>query len=287
MYKKAGWKIALIIIIVGTGFSSCFRRLVGWCPAGRSKEEGKPVPSEDLKGGLTIVLSVNNPDKRDNVIEVLNKRVNSYGFKDVYITALGEAQIQVRAPVESPGLKDLLLSTGTLEFRAEATDEEYRDYDKIREKAAASDRPIPRPQAGLIVQENEQGRRGKPYLLLHSKVEFTAQDFTDFYATTQKNNPAVGFRLSSSAAPRFAELTRKLSKEYGMENGRLAVFVNGKFESAPVVQSVITHSGVVTFGDTGDIADAYVKQNELLIALRSGALQTPVTLESEIKTPPP
>ncbi len=294
MYEKVGWKIVLIILIVGCALYFMFPPFSGMVPGWMEKalfgawpqSKGKLVLGEDLKGGLTIVLSVNNPDKRDSVIEVLNRRVNSSGLKEVYITALGEGQIQVRAPAESPGLKDLLLSTGTLEFRAEATDEEYRDYDKIREKAAASDRPIPRPQAGLIVQENERGRGGRRYLLLHSKVEFAAQDFADFYPTIQKNNPVVGFRLSSPAAPRFAELTRKLSKEYGTENGKLAVFVNGKFESAPVVQSVITHSGIVTFGDTGDIEDAYKKQKELLIALRSGALQTPITFESEIKTGP-
>ncbi len=294
MYEKVGWKIVLIILIVGCALYFMFPPFSGMVPGWMEKalfgawpqSKGKLVLGEDLKGGLTIVLGVNNPDKRDSVIEVLNRRVNSSGLKEVYITALGEGQIQVRAPAESPGLKGMLLSTGTLEFRAEATDEEYRDYDKIREKAAASDRPIPRPQAGLIVHENERGRGPRRYLLLHSKVEFTAQDFTEFYPTIQKNNPVVGFRLSSPAAPRFAELTRKLSKEYGTENGKLAVFVNGKFESAPVVQSVITHSGIVTFGDTGDIEDAYKKQNELLIALRSGALQTPITFESEIRTGP-
>ena len=294
MYEKVGWKIVLIILIVGCALYFMFPPFSGMVPGWLERalfgawpqSKGKLVLGEDLKGGLTIVLSVNNPDKRDSVIEVLNRRMNASGLKEVYITALGEGQIQVRAPAESPGLKDMLLSTGTLEFRAEATDEEYRDYDKIREKAAASDRPIPRPQAGLIVQENERGRGGRRYLLLHSKVEFAAQDFADFYPTIQKNNPVVGFRLSSPAAPRFAELTRKLSKEYGTENGRLAVFVNGKFESAPSVKDVITHSGIVTFGDTGDIEDAYKKQNELLIALRSGALQTPITFESEIKTGP-
>ncbi len=294
MYEKVGWKIVLIILIIGCALYFMFPPFSGMVPGWLERalfgawpqSKGKLVLGEDLKGGLTIVLSVNNPDKRDSVIEVLNRRMNASGLKEVYITALGEGQIQVRAPAESPGLKDLLLSTGTLEFRAEATDEEYRDYDKIREKAVASDRPIPRPQAGLIVQENERGRGGRRYLLLHSKVEFAAQDFADFYPTIQKNNPVVGFRLSSPAAPRFAELTRKLSKEYGTENGRLAVFVNGKFESAPSVKDVITHSGIVTFGDTGDIEDAYKKQNELLIALRSGALQTPITFESEIKTGP-
>jgi protein-export membrane protein SecD/preprotein translocase SecF subunit len=292
MYEKVGWKIVLIIIIVGAAFFFMFPPFSGIVPGWMERglfgvwpqEKGKLVLGEDLKGGLTMVLSVTDAKRRDEVIEVLNKRVNSSGLKEVYISALGEKQIQVRAPAESPGLRDLLMSTGTLEFRAEAPLEEYEVYDKRLKAAEAEGREPPSPQPGFMVV-NVPGRNRRSYLLLDEKVKFTARDFADFYPATEDNRPAVGFTLSASAGPRFAELTRKL---YEDNKARLAVFTNGEFESAPSVNSLITHRGVISFGrgPTTKIEEIYKKQKELLIALQSGALQTPITFESEIKTGP-
>ncbi|RKY23308.1 MAG: protein translocase subunit SecD, partial [Planctomycetota bacterium] len=292
MYEKVGWKIVLIIIIVGASFYFMFPPFGGMVPGWMERalfgvwpqEKGKLILGEDLKGGLTMVLSVTDAKRRDEVIEVLNKRVNSSGLKEVYISALGEKQIQVRAPAESPGLRDLLMNTGTLEFRAEAPLEEYEAYDERLKAAEAEGREPPSPQPGFMVV-NVKGRNGRPYLLLDEKVKFTARDFADFYPATQDNKPAVGFTLSSSAGPRFAELTRKLCED---NHARLAVFINGEFESAPSVKSPITHRGFISFGSgpATTTKELYKKQNELLTALRSGALQTPITFESEIKTGP-
>lgn len=293
MYEKVGWKIALIILVIGTAFLFTFPPFDGMVPAWMEKvvfgvwpqAKGKLVLGEDLKGGLTMVLSVTNPTERDNVIDVLNRRVNASGLKEVFVSALGDRQLQVRAPAESPGLRDLLMTTGTLEFRKEATEDDYRKYDGIREAAAKAGQPLPPPMSGFMAVENTPGRAGRRYLFLYSRVELTAKDFADFYSTYDENRPVVGFTLASDSAAKFSAVTRELYEEYGNEHGRLAVFVNGALESAPLVNSVISNRGIVTLGGS-DIEALGKKQRELLIALKSGALQTPITFESEIKTGP-
>jgi SecD/SecF fusion protein len=301
MYEKVGWKIVLIIVIVGMAFFFMFPPFGGMIPPGLQKvvfgkwppAEGKLLLGEDLKGGLTMVMSVPNASQRDDVMEVLNRRVNSSGLKEIYVSALGDRQIQVRAPAEAPGLKELLKSAGTLEFRSEAPEREYVKYDESR-KTARNTKVAPPPPSGFMLVEGKDpegnpilGLGNRLYLLLYSEVQFQASDFIDFKVTTYEGKPAVGFSLAVSSAPRFAAMTEGLinETEYGKDHGKLAVFVNGAFESAPRVNNVISDNGVITLGGT-DVTELDKKAKNLQISLQSGALNTPIALESEISTGP-
>jgi SecD/SecF fusion protein len=302
MYETVGWKIVLIILIVGTAFIFMWPPFPGMVPdwmAGKifgwPSTEKRLQLGEDLQGGLTMVMSVPNATDRDNVMEVLGRRVNSSGLKEIYITALGDRQIQVRAPADVPGLKEMLLTAGTLDFYSEAPKAKYEEYNRLREAAKAANLPTPPPPSGLMVVDKD--RDGKPlqglgetepYLLLNAQAEFTAKDFVNFSLGADENGkPAVDFMLTASAAPRFAEATRKLINEadYGAQHGKLATYVNGEFETAPNVRSIITDRGMVTLGGS-DITDQQKKAKNLLIALQSGALTTKITPESEIRTGP-
>jgi len=312
MYEKVGWKIVLIIVVVGMAFFFMFppfdgmipkrlhigpinipveRVLFGkWPPA-----EGKLSLGEDLKGGATMVLSVPNASQRDAVMDVLNRRVNASGLKEIYVSALGDRQIEVRAPAAVSGLKDLLTKTGTLEFYAEAPLREYQKYDPLYEAAKKAGKPAPPPPSGFRLEEGNypdgtpiMGLNGANYLLVYSDVQFQASDFVDFRLTADEGGkPAVGFSLAVSSAAGFAGLTTRLinEAEYTKAHGKLAVYVNGNIESAPSVRSVISDSGIITLGES-DVQKLQTKAKNLLISLQSGALNTPITFESEISTGP-
>jgi len=277
------WKLALMLVAVTAMVAM----------SGCSLHKERPVVGDNAsaKQMPTIMLSVANAAKRDHVIAVQRRRVELAGFKDVEITAEGDKGIKVSAPSGLAGLKDLLLSTSTLEFYAEAPESVYQKYDAACKVAhgAKVDPPV-----GFRVERGKypdgqpiMGLNGANYLLLYKDVQFQASDFVDFRLTTDANGKAaVGFSLAVSSAPRFAALTTSLinEKEYGREHGKLAIFVNGALESAPSVRSVISDCGIITLG-VADPAELQNKTKNLLIALQSGALDTPVTFESETPSP--
>jgi preprotein translocase subunit SecD len=217
---------------------------------------------------------------------VFKKRVGIAGLGDAKISPQGDREIRVVGWGNADDLKSVLATIGTLEFYAEAPEVIYAKYDEAR-KAAQSTKV--EPPAGFKIVEGKdsegnpiRGLNGRQYLLLYSEVQFQASDFADFRLTTYEGKPAVDFTLSVSSAPKFAAVTKKLinEDEYGVEHGRLAMYVNGAFESAPTVRSIISENGIITLGGL-DPQEIETKARNLVIALQSGALDVPVTLESE------
>jgi preprotein translocase subunit SecD len=281
---------AVVLCAVVLVFSSCTPKKVAQTEPTPVKEKpAEPVarPPE----GLVILLSVTDAAERDNAMEVIRRRVELAKLRDVDIIGRGDTNIEVTAPAGTTGLKELLMQPGTLEFRLEVPESEYEKYETANQAAMAAINPLeelPPPQPGVMLEQGKDSE-GKPitglnnrnYLLLYEKAAFDARDFADFGLTTEKGKPAVRFTVTASAAARFEEATQSLTDEkesaYGKEHGRLAIFVNGTFESAPVVLSRICDNGVITFN--GEDRDKRVKN--LLITLKAGALHTTLKVVSE------
>jgi SecD/SecF fusion protein len=99
--------------------------------------------------------------------------------------------------------------------------------------------------------------------------EVTGNDLINVYPTESRGQLAVGFRFNSKGGQLFGELTTRNRPE-GNFTRFLAIVLDGKIESAPSLNAVITTDGVIEGKFSKTEVDRYVS------VLRSG--QLPATL---------
>ncbi|MBN1880023.1 protein translocase subunit SecD [bacterium] len=114
--------------------------------------------------------------------------------------------------------------------------------------------------------EDIKSRAGKPIQwILERDAEVTGADLDSVRVDRDEfGRYAVGFTLSSTGSKKFAQLTQNNIDR------RLAIVLDGRVQSAPVIQSRISRSGQITGDFTFEEAD------NLMIVLRSGALPASV-----------
>ncbi len=109
------------------------------------------------------------------------------------------------------------------------------------------------------------------YLLyfLKNKVQFLGKYLERIkVGRGQFQEPTVDFRLTGQAMATFARLTgANIDKP-------LAIVIDGKVESAPMINSKIRGSGTITMGSGATVEDA----QDLEIVLKAGALPAPVEI---------
>jgi len=105
--------------------------------------------------------------------------------------------------------------------------------------------------------------------LLKKKVEFSGKFLTDAQpAYDEFRRPQVNFTLTKRGGRKFALITgANIDKP-------LAIVLDGRVESAPVIQSKVRDRGRITMG-TGS---TYEQARDLSIVLRAGALPAPVKI---------
>ncbi len=103
--------------------------------------------------------------------------------------------------------------------------------------------------------------------LLKRKVQFLGQYLANIaLGTGQYGGQQVNFRITPEASGRFAQLTgANISKP-------LAIVIDGRVESAAIINSKIRGDGTITMGSTATLKDA----RNLQIVLEAGALPAPV-----------
>jgi protein-export membrane protein SecD len=117
-----------------------------------------------------------------------------------------------------------------------------------------------------------QNIRGEDYqklYLLKKRVEMSGKYLTEAKETfDQFHQPQVNFTLTREGGRRFAQLTgANIDKP-------LAITLDGRVESAPIIRAKIRESGVIEMGSGSTIEDAH----DLSVVLRAGALPAPVKI---------
>jgi len=215
----------------------------------------------DLKGGSQLLYeanlsqkdpSVSNAEAMAAVTEKIQRRVNEFGVTEPTIQKLGTNQIVIQLPgVENiTRAIELIGETGLLEFREQRFDE--------------NGDPVINETTGEPVFGNESataiGKDGQEKELTGKYLNRAYRDVDPY------EGPIVAFEWDSEGAYLFEQITRRnLDKQ-------LAIFVDNKMISAPVVQSVISDRGRIegrfTLEEAADLANK----------LNSGALDVPLTL---------
>jgi len=220
----------------------------------------------DLQGGMHLILRVDTsklpPEWRDKdvtsiAVEIIRNRVDQFGVREPLIQREGADRILVQLPgvTDRERALNLIGRTAQLKFQLVS--------DSARLLQQAQDGKVPE---GYELSEDESGSP----ILLETQGALTGSILSG--ADVQAGElglPEVSFQLNRAGAKAFGVLT-------GSSIGRrLAIVLDGKVQSAPVIQSRITDSGRITGRFTREQA------HDLAIVLRAGALPAPIVLEEE------
>lgn len=217
----------------------------------------------DLRGGSQLLyqadLSKKDPTVTDaeamsSVIDKIQRRVNEYGATEPTIQKQGTNRILVQLP----GVKDineaikLIGGTALLDFREQKLD--------------ADGTPVLDDEGDPIFEDEPakaEGRDGKERELTGEYLKHAHLDMDPY-----TGRPIVTFEWDSEGAHLFEQVTeRNLNKP-------LAIFLDNKMISSPIVKSVIRDRGQIDFNRPVPMAEA----ETLAIQLNSGALDVPLTI---------
>ncbi|WMS42408.1 protein translocase subunit SecD [Acuticoccus sp. MNP-M23] len=199
----------------------------------------------------------------DQSIEVVRRRIDELGTTEPSIQREGEDRILVEAPGGDPEqLKSLVGTTAQLTFHMVDT--------SISGEEAMRTRP-PAGTMVLTTSEDDEFEPARPYVVDENPL-LSGEDLVDAQPgfDQQTNEPLVTFRLTTSGARRFGEVT---SRNVGTP---FAIVLDDEIISAPVIREPIT-------GGSGQISGSFSVQaaNDLSILLRAGALPAGLTLVEE------
>jgi preprotein translocase subunit SecD len=223
-----------------------------------------------------LVMRLNLPDKEmdrikrlaaDQALETIRNRIDQFGVSEPDIRNQGEKRILIQLP----GIKDtqrakaLIGRTALLEFKL---------LDETGDVAAAVKGDIP-PNSELLYEVSHDPHTNrtikKPYLVQKNTL-LTGSYLTDARVEidSQYNEPYVSIQFDKKGGRIFSQITEQNVKK------RLAIVLDGKVYSAPVIQEKISGGAArITGSFTLDQA------RDLAIALRAGALPAPVKVIEE------
>jgi protein-export membrane protein SecD len=117
--------------------------------------------------------------------------------------------------------------------------------------------------------ENIRGEDYQKLYLVKKRVELSGKYLTEARESfDQFHRPQVNFTLTREGGRGFARLTgANIDKP-------LAIILDGRVESAPIIRAKIRESGVIEMGSGSTVEDAH----DLSVVLRAGALPAPVKI---------
>ncbi len=213
----------------------------------------------------------------EQALETIRNRVDQFGVAEPSIQRLGASdRISVQFPgVDDPGrIKDILKRTAVLELKiveagpAKTKEELLKSYggkqppETIFREAVT----VKRATDGTVVsnQENEG------YYLLRESSVITGMDLKGATrGQDQFGQSSVNFSLKAAGAEKFGKATRENLQK------RLAIVLDGKVKSAPVIRGEIRDHGEITGNFSIREAD------DLSLVLRSGSLPASIRFLEE------
>jgi preprotein translocase subunit SecD len=195
--------------------------------------------------------------------DTIRRRTDALGLTEPFVAPYGQGENEII--VELPGegdpnrAKSVIQAGGQLQLQRV---EDTTPYPSNTAALAAHGGVLPPNTEMVPSKETDATGQGSVYLLDRAPI-ITGRDLRGATALPSTDNPGsyeVSFTLSTEAARRFGPFTEQ-------NIGRpMAIVLDHKVESAPVIQSRIDDSGRITgrFGQQ--------EANDLALVLRAGAL---------------
>src|SRR5580692_487048 len=199
----------------------------------------------------------------DQAEETIRRRIDALGLTEPFVAPYGQGENEII--VELPGegdpnrAKSVIQAGGQLQLQRV---EDANPYPSNVAALAAHGGVLP-PNTELVPSKDADASGQTSVYLLDRAAVVTGRDLRSATALPSTDNPGsyeVAFTLSTEAARRFGPFTEQ-------NIGRpMAIVLDHKVESAPVIQSRIDDSGRITgrFGEQ--------EANDLALVLRAGAL---------------
>ena len=219
-------------------------------------ETNKELNYQVLNNQVNINLSESyqkriKKNAMEQSLEIIRSRIDELGTREPTIIAQGEERILIELPgIKNPKrIKEIIGTTAKLTFRFIAdNDAKKQSYEKLQSK------------------NNLETYNVQKKLVLSGEHLTDAQPGFD----NLNNSSVVNFKLDGFGAKKFAYATKNNIGK------RLAIIIDDKVVSAPVVRDAITTGN-------GQISGSFSVEeaNNLSIVLRSGALPAPMSIIEE------
>ena len=234
--------------------------------------EIRKISGEDSHPSFHLVLLAKAREKVermavDQALETIRNRIDQFGVSEPDIRPQEGHQILIQLP----GIKDpkrameLIGKTALLEFKL--VDDENSVDEALKGNLPPGDEIL--YQMSL---NRETGRQVKTPFLIKKRTLITGEYITDarVQIDSQYNEPYVSLSFDSRGARLFEQITGENIKK------RLAIVLDKKINSAPVIQSKIS-------GGKAQITGRFNMEEarDLAIVLRAGALPAPVEIIEE------
>ncbi len=223
-----------------------------------------------LKPNVTLQL---REETVEQALQTIERRVNDLGVAEPIVAKTGAAgdmiMVQLPGVAEPQRAKEIIRSTALLELKL------------VEDGPASTKEGLLQTRSGVMpanmdvvpgVSDTAQpGDRAETvYYLVRRAAVVTGRDLRTAKPTLDEmNRPAVSFSLNQEGA-------RKFGKATGENVGRrLAIILDGRIQSAPVIESRITDDGRISGTFTQD------EVQDLSLVLRSGALPASLTYMEE------
>jgi preprotein translocase subunit SecD len=201
-------------------------------------------------------------------LETIERRVNELGVAEPIIarhSAADQILVQLPGVTDVARAKEIIRSTALLELKIVEMGP-FPSEDAARQ---AYGNTLP-PDLAIAPGSQDLAATGggtpaTVYYVVRRVAPITGRDLRNARPSLDQNNlPAVGFSLNQDGARRFGQLTEQ---NIGRQ---LAIILDNRVFSAPVIQSRITDEGQITGSFTQQEAQ------DLSLVLRSGALPAPM-----------
>nr|BAL56807.1 preprotein translocase subunit SecD [uncultured prokaryote] len=235
------------------------------------------LPEFEVSRGVTVTCRLTEQVARElrdmavrQALETIRNRVDQFGVAEPVIQRQGNSdRIVVQLPgVDDPGrVKDLIRATAFLEIKpvVAVADSEAALLANFGGRV---------PDDSVVVTGDERdltGRViGKRYYLLKKASVITGRDLRNARRSQdQFGQPAVSFSLTPEGGKKFGAYTGAHIGE------QMAIVLDNKVYSAPVIKGHITDSGIIEGQFTVQGAE------DLALVLRAGALPASITYLEE------
>jgi SecD/SecF fusion protein len=236
----------------------------------------------DLQGGTSFLVEMDTnrfaADKTNGAyfqqqalsqaVDVIERRVNKFGVAEPMIQPAGNNRILIQLP----GLSD----ADKLRARQTISNVAFLEFKLVLEdsdKLVLQD--LTYPGYEFMRSPHTVGSQNVPGYLVKKNAELTGDSVASAYVGRDSvGRPQINFTLTSEGASIFGEVTRN---NIGRE---LAIVLDGKLESAPVIKTAIE-------GGSGEISGHYSDEDAQRLAnVLQNPLKVPVMIVSETSVDP-
>src|SRR6266498_2494276 len=230
----------------------------------------------DIQGGTSFLIRLVPGDKPitkgmlEQAVEVIRKRIDTFGVSEPIISPVGSDRILVQIPgldtAKIQEAREQLSRVAKLEFRLV-----YPDNGQ-RLKAIDEGKDVIPPEYRIETYK-QQVQGGKPIeerLLVRKKADLGGNHVSQAAAGYGQEGWEVTLRFDTEGAKTFGQITE------ANVNHRFAIVLDGVIQSAPVIKTAIYGGNAVISGGRMDEPEA-----RNLASVLENPLQTPVKIEEE------